>query len=481
MKIKSLPLLIITAVFVVSRLVFFWSGVRFDIQPLYTGIQLADPVWLKTRLWETLFYLHGQPPLFNLFVGAILKFFPQNFVPVFHALYIANGYLLAVGFYRLLRRFHITTGWATALVCYFMVNPATILLENWLLYTYFILMMLTWLAVVLHRFLEKRRFSDLCMLMTMMAVLVWTKSTFHLLWFTLIWAGAFVLLRKEWKRLLLAGIIPFILVAALYLKNYYVFRTFTTSRAWMAFNILEMSAKLVPPDTIDQLFADNTMRSYPGGVTNRTGIPVLDEVIKPSSGEKNWHSLLAWHYAEIDLENTRYLLKHYPGSYRYSVSRAYLMYFFPGPTDVTFPNRTYIAAYEDAYHFMFRRLNAINGGDLYSKKLLLWYHFDRMNWDDWGTSLYAAMVLCYVVALFGGIFLALIEWRRRPQNLSFILTLLFMAFNILYLTMGSNLFAWIGANRYRFVLEPYYLTMFAAVIRAFVLRQRRLQAEETAA
>lgn len=479
---KRLPrgILIVSAVFVLSRLIAFWAGVRFDAQPLSTGIQLADPLWLKTRLWETLYYLHGQPPLFNLFVGTILKLFPAHYAPVFHGIYLVTGYLLAVGFFRLLRRLRIGEGWAAVLVSYFMINPATILLENWLLYTYFILAMLTWLAVVLHRFLESRRLTDLCLFMGMLAVLVGTKSTFHLLWFVLIWAAGFLLLRREGKKLMLAGIIPFILVGALYVKNFYVFGTLTTSRSWMALNLLEMSAKLVHPDEVVNLMEGKALRPYPGGIVNRTGIPVLDEVTKPSSGEKNWHSLLAWHHAGIDLENARYFWRHFPESYRYSVGRAYLMYFFPAPTDVTFANRRQLAAYENAYHFMFARLNAVNGGKLYTEKLLWWLAFDRMNWDDLGTYLYTTVVFFYVAALLGGLFLAGWEWRRRPENLPFILTMLFMAFNIIYLTAGSNLFAWIGANRYRFVLEPYYLTLFAVSVAAFVRRQRRLQGGEGA-
>lgn len=478
MKSKSLPLLIITVFFVISRIIVYACGVRFDIHPLYSGIQLADPVLLKTRLLETVLHLHGQPPLFNLFVGSILKVFPDHFTPVFHILFLITGYLLAVGFYRLLRCFDIPRGWTTALVCYFTANPAVILLENWLLYTYFILAMLVWLAVYLHRFLSERRMGDLVAVMAMMGILVWTKSTFHLFWYLLIWAGAFIVLRKEWKRLLVAGIIPFLLAAALYAKQYAQFQTITTSRVWMAFNLMEMSAKRVPPDKLEELFESGELKPYPGELAEPTGIPVLDQLIKPTSGEKNWLSILYLQYAEIDMENARYLQKHYPGSYWWTVSRTYLMHLFPGPTDVTFPNRRHIAAYENLYHFPFSRLNAINDGELYSKNLLLWYEFDNMKWDDLSYQLYAGVLLFYLGSLLAGIGLALAEWRRRPENLPFILTMLFMAFNILYLTNGSNLVTWIGANRYRIVLDPYYLTMFAVAVRAFVLRQTRLRTGE---
>ena len=92
--------------------------------------------------------------------------------------------------------------------------------------------------------------------------------------------------------------------------------------------------------------------------------------------------------------------------------------------------------------------------------------------------MYALVVMFYLGSLLYALGLAVAECRRQPENLPFILTIFFMAFNILYLTTGSNLFAWIGANRYRFVLEPYYLTMFAVTVSAFLRRQHRLRTRE---
>jgi len=59
-------------VFVLSRALYAWAGLRFNDWPLGVYWQYLDPFLLKRKLGESLLNLHGQPPLFNLFLGAAL-------------------------------------------------------------------------------------------------------------------------------------------------------------------------------------------------------------------------------------------------------------------------------------------------------------------------------------------------------------------------------------------------------------------------
>src|SRR2546423_2703400 len=62
-------------VFVTSRGLCRLAGVRYDaggIAGQRTFWQIADPQLLRSDLLRTTFYLHTQPPLFNLTVGAVL-------------------------------------------------------------------------------------------------------------------------------------------------------------------------------------------------------------------------------------------------------------------------------------------------------------------------------------------------------------------------------------------------------------------------
>ena len=60
---------LIILAFATSRLAAYGAGVRFDARPLESYFQYADPSLLQDRLLETVFYLHAQPPLFNLMLG----------------------------------------------------------------------------------------------------------------------------------------------------------------------------------------------------------------------------------------------------------------------------------------------------------------------------------------------------------------------------------------------------------------------------
>src|SRR6266542_1493548 len=62
----------IAVLFAASRLLCYAAGMRFDLDPLRHFWQFLDPLLLRTRLAERLFYLHSQPSLFNLFLGLVL-------------------------------------------------------------------------------------------------------------------------------------------------------------------------------------------------------------------------------------------------------------------------------------------------------------------------------------------------------------------------------------------------------------------------
>jgi hypothetical protein len=75
-------LAVIVAVFVASRIAAYAAGIRFDADPLTWYWQYIDTVLLKERLLESLYYLHSQPPLFNLLLGVTLKAFPTSYATV---------------------------------------------------------------------------------------------------------------------------------------------------------------------------------------------------------------------------------------------------------------------------------------------------------------------------------------------------------------------------------------------------------------
>src|SRR4051812_21765108 len=97
-------LALLVAVFAVVQSAYIASGVRFVAGPLDWMEQFLDPRLLRDRLWESLFYLPSQPPLFNLFLGLVLKAGPADYGPVFWGIYLAAGLSLYVATFALLRK-----------------------------------------------------------------------------------------------------------------------------------------------------------------------------------------------------------------------------------------------------------------------------------------------------------------------------------------------------------------------------------------
>jgi hypothetical protein len=59
----------IVAVFAVSRCAYLLAGVRFNANESWLSYQLLPPDLLRHDLLRSLYFLHTQPPGFNLIVG----------------------------------------------------------------------------------------------------------------------------------------------------------------------------------------------------------------------------------------------------------------------------------------------------------------------------------------------------------------------------------------------------------------------------
>src|ERR1700730_11853351 len=82
---------LLLALFVVSRTGYYLLGVRFHARPILKFFQFIDPELLKHRLLESMYYLHVQPPGFNLYTGIVLKLFPNAYPTAFHVIHLALG------------------------------------------------------------------------------------------------------------------------------------------------------------------------------------------------------------------------------------------------------------------------------------------------------------------------------------------------------------------------------------------------------
>jgi hypothetical protein len=298
MRRHRVPLLMVTGVFVVSRATIYALGVRFDASPLYTFLQFADPELLHHRLLETVWYLHIQPPLYNLFLGVFLKLFPNHFAGAVHVVYLGLGLVAAVGNYVLCVGVGLGRRIATALSVLLTIAPFTLVYENWLYYEYPMMVLLVLIGIAAVRYAGEWRFRDGLVLFMLMTIAVYTRQVFQLPWVFLVVALLAIASRRP-KTVLKAAAIPLVLVLLLYAKNTVLFGVPSTS-SWFGMNMARITLNVAPKSEVERLVREgklsrvalvtplSPLSSYRGLVPTPkpTGIPVLDQPLK-STGAVN--------------------------------------------------------------------------------------------------------------------------------------------------------------------------------------------------
>lgn len=474
-------------VFLISRIVFYLIGVRFDFQPLYFYLQIIDPRLLKTDLIRSIVYLHSQPPLFNLFLGIVLKLFANSFAFIFYVSYLLLGLIFSVSIFLLMLRLNINRWIAAILTTMFIISPQVILYENILFYSYPTAVLLLVSALLLNQYLINRKdFNALAFFVSIMC-LVLIRSSFHLFWFILIVLVLFKSLRKERLKIIKLALLPFLIILLVYGKNYLLTNSFTTSSTWFGFQFATMNLygltnqeanDLVKKGKVSITTFNEVANLYSIGTElnsrvelKKTGAPVIDN-IKNSNNTPNFNNYIYLISSRKYLKEALDVFKSNPEYYFRSLKRAFIIYIFPGPTDTPFVNREVIKSYEDMFNWNFTHLNKINDGNLYSCFLWASSEFKNLKWDSISIALYSLTAGLLIFLIGFSVWLIIFYWVRNRDIISS-LTLLFIVGNIVYLTIVSNAFSSFGNNRYRFAIDSFYLILFGLLINAITQSLRK--------
>ena len=250
--------IIILAVFIASRLIFSFMGGAFIAKPLSFAMQYLDPVLLKNDLLQSLFYLHSQPPLFNLMLGLILK---MSQVPAlsYSILFKTAGALVPLALYGTLSAIGVKRLTALLVTIVFMLNPTLILYENLLYYSYIETFYIALAIFSLTCWGRERKNSSLALFWTFLLCLGLTRSVFHPVFFLLtgavitwyLWRRAAAKpLAETFLRSCIIVVIPLILLCS---KNAAVFGFFGTS-SWEGMNLWTKANTLVT-EQLEELHA----------------------------------------------------------------------------------------------------------------------------------------------------------------------------------------------------------------------------------
>ena len=189
-------------VFAISRIAYYLLGVRFDARPIFHFFQFVDPELLKHRLFESLLYLHVQPPGFNLYVALILKLFPAQYAEAFHAVHLTLGAASCCLIYHLMRICGVRSSPAFLLTSIFVVSPGVVLFENFMLYEYVVMFLLLAVAVALYHLICRGSFVYMLMFFTGVLSLCLVRNFFHFLYLLGTFLFLFYTLKERRKKVI---------------------------------------------------------------------------------------------------------------------------------------------------------------------------------------------------------------------------------------------------------------------------------------
>jgi hypothetical protein len=457
--------------------------VRFQTGLLASNFQFLDLALLKTRLLESVYYCHMHPPLFNLFVGLLVKLFPAHYGLAQHVVYALGGALASVLLYGVMIKLLVAPKLAAVLTIVFVTAPGCVFYEDFPMYEYPIMVLLLVASALLYRLLEQPGAGRAFWFFLALALLCLLRSIFHLGYFVLIAIALAVWLPKARRAVLIGCLAPLILVLALYAKNWVVFGMFSSS-SWLGINMASCTTHQLTPQEKESLVKSGEVSSialieppsavadyapYVGAVPH-TGIPVLDEAVK-STGGGNFNNLTYLRVDPLYRRAAMQVLRHRPVAYLRSVLIAWFCYFLP-PTDYFQfgPNREAIPGLERLYNrVLYGQFRETSRKGL--RALLAEGHALSLPLYT-GTFL---MVLLPLI-LVGTLVCLIRDCRKRTATLAQTGLTAFLWFNTVWIMGVSNFLASFENNRYRFPTDPLYVALLAMLIQrtwvAWGARQR---------
>jgi hypothetical protein len=459
-------------VFVLSRLGYFLLGVRFDARPILHYFQFVDPELLKHRLIESLFYLHVQPPGWNLYAGIALKLFPRSYPIALHIAQLLMGFTICWLLFYLMRALGISSWIAFCLSVWFIVSPGVVLFENFLLYEYMVAFLLAVAAAALWRYAAVGSFAWAVLFFVCLLVLAFVRNFFHLIYVVTILVALVYLSKVNRRRISLAAALALLVVLGLYTKNWMLFGSFAGS-TWLGMNLDTITAHqltkgeaqdlvsrrvISPVSLLDVGSPVELYRPYiqmPG----RTGIPVLDDCVT-STGATNFNCLAFFQIQRTYTRDGLTLLRTYPVVYLRSLEAAWFTYFLPAGDFPFFDlNRPRIRTLDRFWNVaFFGQLD--DAGD--RKELRRLKDQRRPAALLLHTGLFL-MIGLPALWIWGVTYLARGVWRGTLDRASAIVVG-FLLFNIAYITAVANFLSSFENNRYRFPIDVFYVVLLGLVV-----------------
>ncbi len=425
--------------FFLSRIALAYQGIAYDSSSIGWFWQYLDIELLRNNLAESLFYLHSQPPLFNLFLGLTLKLFPVSYEIVFQCIYLGMSFVIYALLFVILKAYGLKQLLAFCLATIFIISPEAILYENWLFYTWPIVFFLVASVFFLQKYQITRNPQYALIFFLIITIIAFTRSTFHLIYIFIPIAIVFLIVKKNRKIIAMYSLAPILLILLLYGKNFILFDSFGAS-SWIGMNIWKIAARSNANVATSKLSSASTigafayMDAYPA---KYHALPGKYEKIKALNNKYKENSHINMnHYGYIKISNDlkkdsiRIVKNNFP-NYLLQVVTALKIYSKPSWK----------------YPFLANNFKKI-------KKYAYSISFLRPN----HTQILIPIAL-FIISLYILINIATVHRHKKIDYVSF-----FLFYNIMYVTIIGNAFEIGENNRFRVMIDPLlYLLLIVSI------------------
>jgi hypothetical protein len=458
---------------VVTRIVFYMVGVRYDAN-IGALIHVADSELLRTDLLRTLYYLHTQPPLFNAVLGLAMKASAGHWGLVLMMLWLVLGLCALLSLHMLMLRLGVARWVALGAVSLLAVSPATILYENWLFYDYPIMAMLCVAMMLLRLYLERRRIPHLAGFLLLISAIVLTRSLFHLAWMALIIGLLVLFLPGQRRTIVMMAVLPLVVASLPYLRNLVLFSEFSCS-TWFGPSLAKMTVcrldsaerwsavakgELSPASLVSPY---SSIDAYPRSLVAEsvrppTGVPVLDALRKEHGrGTTNFNSLAWLGISRAYRRDAIKVLATHPVLYAGAVANASFDYCYPASVNFMMgTNRGAISGYEHLF-------DLVVYGQFFDYQSV----GEHEQYDPHGVPKVFKIGLFILVGMLVALPFGVMLTRRMLSSegdRANGITLLIIIVTILWVALVGNLLD-IGENyRFRFMIDPFHYLLLALLL-----------------
>ena len=460
------PTVIVGAVHVVVA-VLYWSvlGVTIvhDFGPDTWGWfwQSVPTELLRTRAAESIWYMHGQPPLWNVLGAVLIKVFGSLHMQALQALHIALGAAIAslcvqiVGRATRSPRVALLAGLVVAL------HPALFLFEAYALYTTAAAFLITSAAYLVTRAQEGAGARAAIGFVAVMVALMMTRSVYHLILLLGVMPLALLLIGRPTRRQLVLLLVLALLPTAWYGKNRIQYGFFGAS-SWYGMGLWRTALFDQDRTLLDELYATGTLSAVvrveafaPPIEYRRLGYDQESQI--PLLSGNDSHNINVPAISKDYRSSAVLLIKASPVQYLRNVITAYGNFATPSTDFVHLEeNRNRIRLHASIEH-------AILGRPLVARLE------DKLGSGYYGSVYF--LLFPAVLLLYGYQVTRKLRSRDVVQRIHSEAAPLFMAVIICYTIVTSSAME-LGENlRFKFVIEPIFLALSAIV--CFRLLDRR--------